>query len=367
MKKVVILANDTTYTYNLRKSIIDELIQNKYEIYIIAEVLNFEKELKKMGCKIIDMPIERHGKNPLSDLKIIKSYEKYLKHIQPNIVLSFNIKPNVYGGMVCSKLKIKYMPNITGLGTALEYSGIIQVITIILNKIGLRKANTVFFQNSENLDFFLNKKILKKQTNKILLPGSGVDLEKHKILKYPNDKNIKFLFIARIMKEKGIDIYLETAKKIKEKYPNTEFHICGYCDDKKYKEILKNYAEDNLIIYHGEQKNMIPFFEMCHCIIHPSYYPEGMSNVLLEAAAHARPIICTNRSGCRETVDDGITGFIVPIKNTEKVIEAVEKIIKMSNQERKKMGLEGRKKVEKEFDRKFVSKEYIQEIYRSCK
>ena len=132
------------------------------------------------------------------------------------------------------------------------------------------------------------------------------------------------------MKDKGIDIYLETAKKIKEKYPNTEFHICGYCDDDKYNEILKLYEKDKIIIYHGEQKDMIPFFKNAHCIVHPSYYPEGMSNVLLEAAAHGRPIICTNRSGCRETVDDGKTGFIVPIKSIDKIIEAVEKIINMT-------------------------------------
>lgn len=164
------------------------------------------------------------------------------------------------------------------------------------------------------------------------------------------------------MKDKGIDIYLETAKIIKEKYPNTEFHICGYCDDQKYKAILDEYSKKGIIIYHGEQKNMIPFFEMSNCIIHPSYYPEGMSNVLLEAAAHARPIICTDRSGCRETVSNGKTGFVVPIKNSDKVVKSVEKIIKMSNKERKEMGLKGRKKMELEFDRKIVVQKYMKAI-----
>ena len=362
-KKIVILANDTTYTFNLRGAIIKALIKEKYKVYIVAQVLNFKEELENKGCKIIDISIGRHGTNPFSDLKLLKEYKKIIKEIKPDVVLSYNIKPNVYGGMACAKYNIRFMPNITGLGTALEYHGLMQFLTKALYKIGLRKADTVFFQNSENEDFFKKNKLLSNKTKTILLPGSGVDLNEHKVLDYPKDDGIvRFLFIARIMKDKGIDIYLETAKKIREKYPNTEFHICGYCDDENYKQILDKYEKDNIIIYHGEQKNMIPFFEMAHCIVHPSYYPEGMSNVLLEAAAHGRPIICTDRSGCRETVEDGITGFVVPIKNIDKVIETVERIINMPNEERKQMGINGRRKIEKEFDRKIVFNKYIKEI-----
>lgn len=362
MNKVMILANDTTYVYNLRGAIIKELIKQKYEVYIVSQVLNFKDELEKIGCKIININFARHSKNLFSDLKLLRQYKKIFKDIKPDIVLSYNIKPNVYGGMASFNMNIRFMPNITGLGTALEYPGLMQLITKILHKIGLKKAEIVFFQNKENLEFFINNKLLSNKTKTILLPGSGVDLDKHKILEYPNDKIIRFLFIARIMKDKGIDIYLETAKTIKEKYSNTEFHICGYCDDDKYKEILKDYQNKNIIIYHGEQKDMLPFFKMSNCIIHPSYYPEGMSNVLLESAAHARPIICTDRSGCKETVDNNVTGYIVPIKNTDKVIKSAEKIIKMSNKERKQMGLSGRNKIEKEFDRKIVVERYIEVI-----
>lgn len=361
-KRIAILANDTTYTYNLRGALIEKLVELGYEVYIVAQILKFEKELKDMGGKVIDMSIGRHGKNPFSDLKLLKEYKRILKEINPTLVLSYNIKPNVYGGMACNKLKIRFMPNITGLGTALEYPGLMQKITAMLNKIGLKNAEVIFFQNEENREFFKKHNLISKNTTPILLPGSGVDLNRHVLLEYPNDDVIKFLFIARIMKDKGIDIYLETAKTTKEKYPNTEFHICGYCDDDKYNEILKEYEKNEIVIYHGEQKDMIPFFEMANCIVHPSYYPEGMSNVLLEAAAHGRPIICTDRSGCRETVTAGETGYIVPIKNTEKVIEAVEKIINMSNKERKQMGLNGRKKIEKEFDRNIVVDEYLQMI-----
>lgn len=358
-KRVVILANDTTYTYNLRLAIIKELIKQNYDVYIIAEILKFKEELEKIGCTLINIEIGRHGTNPLSDFKLMKTYRKILKEIKPDFVLSYNIKPNVYGGMATKAIKTKFMPNITGLGTALEYPGMMQKLTIALHKLGLSKADTVFFQNTENMNFFKEHKILSNKTKMVLLPGSGVDLERHKLLDYPTDNTIKFLYVARIMKDKGIDIYLETAKAIKEKYSNTEFHICGYCDDDKYNDILKDYEKKNIIIYHGEQKDIVPFFEMANAVVHPSYYPEGMSNVLLEAAAHGRPIVCTDRSGCRETVDDKISGFVVPIKNTEKVIEAVEQIINMTNEERKEMGINGRRKIEKEFDRAIVVEKYI--------
>lgn len=363
MKKVLLLANDTTYVYNLRGALISELIKNKYQVVVVAQVLNFKKELINMGCKIIDISIERHNKNPLSDLKLLKQYKQIIKKMKPDLVIAYNIKPNIYGGIASTKSKVRFMPNITGLGTALEYPGLMQKITTLLYKCGLRKADTVFFQNSENQDFFEKNKILSKNTKTVLLPGSGVDLDKHKVLKYPKkDEPIRFLFIARIMKDKGIDIYLETARVIRNKYSNTEFHICGYCDDEKYKEILADYEKDGIIIYHGEQKDMIPFFEKASCIVHPSYYPEGMSNVLLEAAAHARPIICTDRSGCRETVNDSVTGYITRIKNTSDVIKAVEKIINMVNSDREQMGLNGRKKIEKEFDRKIVVDKYMKAI-----
>lgn len=362
MKKVAILANDTTYVYNLRLAIIKKLVEKKYKVYIAAEVLEFKEELEQVGCSVIDITIGRHGTNPISDLKLMKRYKSLFKEIKPDYILSYNIKPNVYGGMASKYLNINFMPNITGLGTALEYPGLMQKLTIMLHKIGLKKAKTVFFQNQENMDFFKKYKILSKKTKMVLLPGSGVDLEKHKLLEYPKDETVKFLYVARIMKDKGIDIYLETARAIRKKYPNTEFHICGYCDDKKYQGILEEYKKDEIIIYHGEQKNMIPYFEMASAIIHPSYYPEGMSNVLLEAAAHGRPIICTNRSGCKETVNDGETGFIVPIKNTNKVISSVERLLNMNNAERKQMGCSGRTKMEKEFDRKIVVDKYMNEI-----
>lgn len=364
--KIIILSNDTTYTYNLRDEILERLVSDGSEVVIVSQPLLFQDELTSLGCQLIPMETNRHGKNPFSDMALMFRYKRLLLEEKPDVVLSYNIKPNVYGGLACRLTKTRYIPNITGLGTAVEYPGVMQKLSTRLYKMGVSKADCVFFQNSENQEFFVKHKMVSKQSRMRLLPGSGVNLRLHKPLEYPIESDvIHFLFVARVMKEKGIDLYLNVARQIYEKNRNVLFHICGKCDDEKYVQILNEAMNEGYVKYHGEQKNMIPFFQMAHCVVHPSYYPEGMSNVLLEAAAHCRPIITTNRSGCRETVDDGESGFVIPIKDDGALSSAIERFIALTWDEKRKMGLKGRAKVEKEFDRQIVVEAYCEEINKS--
>ena len=365
MKKILILANDTTYTYNLRDEIIEKLISENYEVVVVSQLLNNQPELKDMGCRLLGLNAKRHSTNPLSDIKLYHEYKTILNSEKPDIVLTYNIKPNIYGGLACQKLKIPYLPNITGLGTPVEYPGPMQSITTRLYRMGVQGSDCVFFQNQDNLAFFDEHKMIAPDKNRVLLPGSGVNLKKHKFLTYPEDGgSIHFLFVARVMKEKGIDLYINAAREIYKENRKVMFHVCGYCDDKKYEEILKNAAKEGFLVYHGEQKNMIPFFEMAHCIVHPSYYPEGMSNVLLEAAAHGRPIITTDRAGCRETVEDNRTGYIIPIRQGKDLVEAIRKFLSLSWEQKQEMGMAGRRKMEKEFDRQIVAETYMEQIER---
>lgn len=364
--KVLVLANDTTYAFNLRDELLERLVSDGNEVVVASQPLLYQDELKGMGCRLIDIETNRHGKNPLSDLGLLSKFKKLLKAEKPDMVLTYNIKPNVYGGMACKSLKIRYIPNITGLGTAVEYPGMMQKLTTRLYKSGVAGASCIMFQNDENQAFFAEHKMLKQGVRTRLLPGSGVNLNKHKAMPYPeNSDTINFLFIARVLKEKGIDLYLNSAKRIYEKHKNVVFHICGLCDDESYLGLLDEAEKSGYIKYHGQQKDMIPFFEMAHCIVHPSYYPEGMSNVLLEAAAHCRPIIATDRSGCRETVDDKKSGFIVPIKDEAALVNALEAFLAMPYDQKRDMGLAGRAKIEKEFDRQFVVGAYLEEIERA--
>ena len=357
--KVLVLANNDIGLYKFRKELLVKLLE-KHDVYICLPEGDFVLNLKEIGCKFIPCNLlDRHGTNPFKEMQLFMFYKRVMRDVNPNIVLTYTIKPNVYGGMVCASLDIPYIANITGLGTAVENSGILQKITLFLYKCGLRKAQKVFFQNTENCDFMLSRGVIN--TPYELLPGSGVNLTQYEVFDYPNDDTVEFAFIARVMKAKGIDQYLEAAEYIRGKYPQTRFHVCGFCED-DYKEKLEELSTKGIIIYHGLVNDMKEIYRKISCTVHPSYYPEGLSNVLLESAASGRPIITTNRSGCREVIDDGVNGYIVEQKNSRHLIEKIEKFLSLSIDERKSMGIAGRKKVQEQFDRNIVIKAYMNEI-----
>ena len=232
--KIMLMANDTTYTCNLRREVLESLVSGGYEVVVVSKVLRLKNELEAIGCRVIDIDTGRHGKNPFADLKLLLKYIRLLRMEKPDAVLTYNIKPNIYGGMACRICGVKYMPNITGLGTAVEVPGRMQQLTTRLYKIGVSGAGCIFFQNQENLDFFAKRSMLGKKSRPRLLPGSGVNLTSHPALPYPEDgETIHFLFVARVMKEKGIELYINAARHIYREHKNVMFHVCGYCDDEK--------------------------------------------------------------------------------------------------------------------------------------
>lgn len=356
--KVLIVANADIGLYKFRKELLEELVKNN-EVYIALPKGEFYKDLLAIGCKYVITELDRHGTNPIKELKTVFDYKKIMKSIKPDIVFTYTIKPNVYAGMACASLNIPYVANITGLGTAVENPGLMQILTTNLYKYGLRKAQKVFFQNTENRDFFVKKGVVKRSYD--LLPGSGVNLKNYTVSEYPDGSTVDFVFVSRIMKEKGIEQYLEAAREIKKRHPETRFHICGFCEQ-NYEKILKEMSDEGIIIYHGLVKDMAAIYRQMSCTIHPTYYPEGLSNVLLESSASGRPIITTNRSGCREVVDDGINGYVVEEKNSKDLIDKIELFLAKSVEERKEMGLAGRRKVEKEFNRQIVIDKYLAEL-----
>ncbi len=368
--KVLILANSAGGLYNFRRELLQELINpgsylterkaEPVDVYIALPNGPRVSEMQAMGCHFIEMSLERHGTNPLQEFKLRNHYKKIINEVKPDIVFSYTIKPNIYGGMACKALKVPCIMNITGLGTAVENGWLMQKFMLALYKLALPGAKRVFFQNSENESFFTNHKLAMGKHD--MLPGSGVNLDRYAVSEYPFEDTIEFVFIARIMKEKGIDQYLEAAKYIHQKYPQTRFHVCGDCEP-EYDGCLQQYADEGIIIYHGRVNDIPEMHKKTHCTIHPTYYPEGMSNVLLEACASGRPIITTDRSGCREIVDDGVNGFIVKQKDSADLIEKIERFIALSYEQKKAMGLAGRAKVEREFDRKIVVKKYLEELH----
>ncbi|MBQ7580773.1 MAG: glycosyltransferase family 4 protein [Clostridia bacterium] len=362
-KKVALLSNEHSWTYNLRKETIARLLDNGYSVTLILPYGEKVELLKEMGCSFIDVPMfERRGKNPLKELRLIIEYHKILKKEKPDVVLTYTIKPNLYGGMVCSLLKIPYISNITGLGSAVEKSGLISSLAKILYKVGLRKASYVFAQNKSNKDYLINNKIVAPERVK-QIAGSGVNLSRFEVSEYPEDNATKFVFISRLLKEKGIEDYIEAAKIVKARYPLSEFHVCGFCEE-EYKEHLSSLKMEEYVVYHGMIDNVPQFLKGIHCLVHPSYYLEGTSNVCLEACASGRPVITTDHEGCRETVVDGKTGFIVPVKSPEVLAAKIIEFIEMPYESKKEMGLAARKHVEENFDRNVIVREYMDAIKR---
>ncbi len=358
--KIAILSNNTNSLFGQRRELLTTFVQAGYTVLIVAAQGMHDQELEHLGCRLYPIHFNRRHTNPYEDIKLLRQYYKQLKQLQPDVVLSYHIKPNIYGGLACQLLKIPYLPNITGLGTAVEYPGILQKLTVLLYKLSLRKAHTIFFQNTANQAFFEQHGLISRQTRTVLLPGSGVNLESHPALPYPQEGEINFLFVARILKEKGIDMYLSAARTFSG--PDVKFHICGAFDTPDYQAKVEQAVQEGHLMYHGQQKDMQPFFKACACLLHPSWYPEGMSNVLLEAAASARPAITTNRPGCREIVEDGKTGFIIPVQDEKAFLQAVEKFLAMPWEKRREMGLNARAKVEKEFNRQIVVDAYVKQL-----
>ncbi|SFW17129.1 galacturonosyltransferase [Prevotellaceae bacterium HUN156] len=358
---VLVLSNSYIGLYSFRKEVFQAFVDSGCRVSISCPVDDSYKAewFENIGCEIIDTPFNRKGTNPLKDLKLIFRYWNIIKNVKPDVVLSYTIKPNIYGGMACQLCHVPQIVNITGLGSAVENPGWLQKLTILLYKVGLRKTKTVFFQNKANMEFCEQHKMVKG--NKILIPGSGVNLQYHTMQEYPKDGIIKFIFISRLLKEKGIEEYLGAAIRIKKQYPNTEFHIVGPCED-SYSEQLDALQKDGTVIYHGLQADVRPFIGAVHCTIHPSYYPEGMSNVLLESCAAGRPIITTNRPGCGEIVEDSRTGFLVNAKDVDNLVAVIERFIALPYQQKIQMGLNAREKMEREFDRQIVIDAYMKEI-----
>lgn len=354
--KILILANNDIGLYNFRYELIEELIKQKHQIFISLPYGKKVDDLIEIGCTFIETKFDRHGMNPINEIKLIYTYIKQINEIKPDAILGYTIKPNIYGAIAARKLGVPFIANITGLGTAVEYKSWKQFIFINLYRFAFRDIFQVFFQNTSNRDFFLEKHIIND--NFEVLPGSGVNLKKFSPKPYPNSEKIKFTFVSRIMKEKGIDQFIDSAKFIRSRFPDTEFNIYGFCEQ-EYEHKLKKLEEKNILKYHGLVNNIPSVLEGTHCLIHPTYYPEGMSNVLLEAAASGRPVITTDRPGCKEIVENGKTGFVINEKDSKDLIKKIETFLSLSYEEKADMGNNARVKVEKEFDRKIVISKYI--------
>ncbi|OUQ47360.1 glycosyltransferase family 4 protein [Lachnoclostridium sp. An118] len=347
--RILILANNDVGLYKFRKELIQELIRQGNRVIVSLPDGELIPDIRKLGVKVILTDVDRRGINPLTDLKLLMRYFRMAVTLKPNLVITYTIKPNVYGGMVSRFLHIPYAENITGLGTTFQTENLVKKLVCFLYKVSSKCAKVVFFENEENKQIFLDNHLIREE-QACRLNGAGVNLDEYPYMEYPGENEpIRFLFIGRVMKEKGVDELFEAARRIKKEYPDVLFDIVGPMED-EYSSVITKLEEDGIITYYGYQKDVRPFIARCHCFVLPSWH-EGMANTLLEAGAMGRPLITSRIHGCMEAVVDGESGYLAEKGNEESLIQKFHNFFELERDEQENMGRKSRKYIEQFFDK----------------
>lgn len=349
-KCLFVIANSSSGLYDFRGMLLQQLLK-EYRVTVSVPAELKTEQLKALGCRVIDTKVDRRGLNPVKDLKLLLQYRKLLRTEKPDLVITYTIKPNIYGGLACKLSRISYAANITGLGTTFQKQGLLRRFVKMLYKMALKKAKVVFFENAANRQLFIDEKIITEKSA-VLLNGAGVDLEHYDARPYPQDGPVRFLFVGRVMREKGAEELFSAMERLRREGVDCALDIIGYCEE-DYDDTIQRYEQQGWLRYHGYQVDVRPFIEKAHCFVLPSYH-EGMANTNLECAAMGRPVITSNIPGCREAVVDGKSGLLCEAKNAESLYAAMSRFLKLSVQEREAMGLAGRRHMETVFDKKRV-------------
>lgn len=349
-KKLLFVTNHSYMFWQFRRELVEEL-QKDYEVVISTPYVGHEEDFQNMGCKMIETPVDRRGINPRTDLKLYRTYRELLKKEKPNLVVTYSIKPNIYAGIACQLQKIPYYVNVQGLGTAFQKPILSEIVTGMY-RIACRKAQTVFFENEANAKIFREKKITPEK-QQMILPGAGINLEHYAYCPYPKHEKVHFLYLGRIMKEKGMDELFEAIQRLYEEFNGqVVLNLVGFFED-EYKAQVEQLVKAGIAVFHGFQEDPRPYYGEADCVVLPSYH-EGMSNVLLEAAASGRVLVTSNIPGCREAVDNGKNGLLCKVKDSDSLYQAMKKVVELTPEKRELAGKLGREKMEREFAKEKV-------------
>lgn len=369
MKKIIaLLTNNDDDIYCFRKELIEALITAGYDILISCPYGPKFELLKEIPFIYDDPFIDRRGTNVFADTKLFFHYLRLFRKYYPAVVLTYTAKPNVYASIAAWIQKIPVINNLTGLGSVVNEKGIKKSFIMWLFKLAYRKSACLMFQNATNMQVAIDAGMVK--SDYCLIPGSGVDTDRYPLQSYPEGGDgvtgppIVFNYIGRVMRDKRVDDYIEAAKRIKSRFPQTEFNILGFIESTEahYEQDLIALQEQGILYYRGSQKDVKPFIARSHATIHPSTYGEGMSNVLLESASSGRFLITTDNPGCQETVDDGKTGYIYHGENVDDLVSTIERFLAMPNDVRQLKGKAGRERVKSLFSRDIVVATYLSKI-----
>lgn len=364
--KILVICNCASGLYDFRGMLLNKLIALGNEVVAIVPSTDLQLEQKaeqSLGSdniSVIHIPMERRGMNPFKDCQLLLAYCKTVREMEPGLVITYTIKPNAYGGIACRLCHVPYAANITGLGTAFQNDGMLRKFVTFLYKVALRKAKVVFFENTENQQIFLDAGIIRKE-QACLLNGAGVDLERFSYKSYPGDDcTTRFLFIGRVMKEKGVDELFAAMRILQKEGIRCSLDILGGFDE-DYSKQIEECENEGWLRYHGMQSDVRPFIANCHCFVLPSWH-EGMANTNLECAASGRPVITSNIHGCLEAVEDGVTGLLCEKQNVESLYQAMKGFCELSREEKQNLGRRGRERMEMYFDKTLVVRNTIRAL-----
>lgn len=356
-KKILIITNHSYMLYRFRKELIQKLLEDS-EVVISTPFVGHETDLKELGANCIKTEVDRRSINPFTDLKLLRTYKTILKQEKPDLVITYSIKPNIYAGYLCGKMKIPFCANVQGLGTAFQKALLSNLVTVMY-RTAFRKVETVFFENQANAQAFIRRRILPAK-KEVVLSGAGINLEEYRYRQYPDNEKVHFLYLGRIMKEKGMDELFGAVEQLRKDGCEFILDLVGFFED-EYKKQVEQLQSEGIVRFYGFQENPKPYYAQTDCVVLPSYH-EGMSNVLLEAAASGRAIITTDIPGCREAVDNGKSGMLCKVKSTDSLYKAMKRFTELSREKRELLGKAGREKMEREFDKKKVVEETVKVI-----
>ena len=354
--RIMIVTNHAQMLWKFRRELVDALLE-RAEVTLCMPFDGYEKKFEALGCRCIEVDVDRRGMNPYVDSRLYAKYRSVLQEERPDFAILYSIKPNVYAGYACRRLEIPFYAHVQGLGSAFYRKGLKQIVTRMY-KIGLKTAEKVFFENQSDAKCFIQHKIIPKE-KAVLLHGAGVNLQHFVPLPYPDEsQGIRFLFVGRIMKEKGIEELFEAARKLKQRGYRFTLDLAGFFEE-NYQEAVRKMMQQGIVRFHGFKQDVRPLYVAAHCVVLPSYH-EGMSNVLLEGAACARALITTDVPGCREAVEPGKNGLLCRRADANSLYRCFKTFLDMQTDERKRMGEAGRRLVEKYFDRQEVVKRTLE-------
>ena len=346
-KRALIIVEDARSLILTRKELISALLDCEYAIDVLTPYDKNCEQLENMGCSVTGAVLDRRGKNPLKDLKLYSTYKRLIRR-DYDLGITYSIKPNIYGGTAMKKKKIPYYINVTGLGTAFNNGGILRQVIKLMYMPVTRRAKGVLFENSSDAEAFIRMKLCKPNQAHVM-NGAGINTAEYEYCDYPADGTVNFLYIGRLMEEKGIEELYYSAKKLSYSKIDAEFSFVGDFED-AYSEKYEKFRKLNNVKYYGYQDDVKPFIGKCNCLILPSHH-EGMANVLLEAAALGRPLIASDIPGCREAIEVGKNGYVFNVGDEKDIYDKIVQFINLPYEEKRRMGQYSRKLVKAYFER----------------